>query len=386
MKNNLQRSLIVPAMLALAILNSERSTAHGQGTVFTYQGQVLDNNTNFTGTGQFQFALVTSTNLASRATATANPPSAGFITVINVTFDGNGYTTVPTVTIFGGGGSGATATATVNGGAVTAITVNNPGSGYSSTPTVTIAAPPADLAYTTYWSNDGTSVNGREPTAAVSVGVSNGLFTVGLGDTTLTNMQTIPAAVFTTQPDLQLRIWFNDGVNGFVALSPAQNLRPVPYAVMADNASNLLGTLPTAQLSGPVASANLVGTYSNAVTLNNGANQLSGSFTGDGAGLTNLNAWGLTGNSGTSPTNGDFVGTLDDQPLELRVNGGRVLRLEPTLDDADHSNIVNVLCGSPVNFLAPGTYGATISGGGAAFYGSSAKCVPETPRIGLADL
>jgi hypothetical protein len=226
MKSKLPSSLILLAMLALSTLSSELSTARAQGTVFTYQGLVTDGGTNFSGTGLFQFALVTGSNVASQATASANPPSGGFITVINVTFGGNGYATAPAATISGGGGSGATATASVSGGAVTSVTVNNPGFGYTSAPTVTIAAPPADLSYTTYWSNDGTSVNGSEPAAAVSVDVSNGLLTVVLGDTTLANMTAIPVAVFTTQSDLQLRIWFNDGVNGFAALSPAQDLTP----------------------------------------------------------------------------------------------------------------------------------------------------------------
>src|ERR1035437_9826184 len=47
-------------------------STHAQGTAFTYQGRVLDNGTNFTGTGQFQFALVTSTNFNHQATAAAN--------------------------------------------------------------------------------------------------------------------------------------------------------------------------------------------------------------------------------------------------------------------------------------------------------------------------
>jgi len=41
---------------------------------------------------------------------------------------------------------------------------------------------------TTYWSNDGTSSGGGEPTAAVPFPVSNGLFTVLLGDTSLEGM------------------------------------------------------------------------------------------------------------------------------------------------------------------------------------------------------
>ncbi len=41
---------------------------------------------------------------------------------------------------------------------------------------------------TTYWSNDGTSTGGGEPTAAVQLAVSDGLFSVLLGDTTLGGM------------------------------------------------------------------------------------------------------------------------------------------------------------------------------------------------------
>src|ERR671926_470107 len=41
---------------------------------------------------------------------------------------------------------------------------------------------------TTFWSNDGTSAAGGEPTAAVSLTVSNGLYSVLLGNTALTNM------------------------------------------------------------------------------------------------------------------------------------------------------------------------------------------------------
>jgi len=100
----------------------------------------------------------------------------------------------------------------------------------------------SDLSYTTYWSNDGTSVNGSQPAAPVSVNVSNGLFTVLLGDTTQSNMSAISASLF-SRPNLQLRIWFNDGVSGFAALNPLQNLTPAPYAVFAGTTSNLVSGL-----------------------------------------------------------------------------------------------------------------------------------------------
>src|ERR1039457_6723686 len=243
------------SLLALAVAICSFLTinsASAQGTVFTYQGRVLDNSTNFTGTGQFEFALVTSTNVSSPAAATAVMAGSSpheFVISFNLVAGGNGYVTAPAVTITGGGGSGASASTTIAGGVVNSISIINPGSSYTSTPTVTIASPPADVVYTSFWSNDGTSSAGSEPASAVSVAVTNGLFTVVLGDTTQANMTAMAAALF-TQPNLQLRIWFNDGVNGSAALSPVQSLTSVPYASMANSASNLLGVLPATQLSG----------------------------------------------------------------------------------------------------------------------------------------
>jgi hypothetical protein len=42
--------------------------------------------------------------------------------------------------------------------------------------------------------------------------------------------------------------------------------------------------------------------------------------------------------------------------------------LEPTADNGNFSNAVNVIEGSAANYVLPGTHGATISGGGAPFY------------------
>jgi hypothetical protein len=287
-----------------------------QNTAFTYQGRVTDNGTNFNGSGQFQFALVTSTNANSTATATANAPSGGYITGYNLISAGNGYSgSTAAMTITGGGGSGAAAHANISGGAVTSITVDNPGNGnYSNAPTVMIAPPPPNISYTTYWSNDGTSVAGSQPSSAVNVAVSNGLFTVVLGDTTLANMTAIDASLF-AQPDLQLRIWFNDGVNGFAALSPVQDLTPTPYAIAAmsaNSASNLLGTLPVAQLSGTIPASQLPSAVvTNNETSLNLSGGFSGNFSGNGGGLTNVSGalpWQMV--SGTAQQAQPNVGYL----------------------------------------------------------------------------
>ena len=85
----------------------------------------------------------------------------------------------------------------------------------------------------TFWSNDGTSAAGSEPTDAVSLTVAKGLYSVLLGDLALVNMTAIPATVF-TNPDVRLRVWFDDGVNASQLLTPDQRLAPSAY--IADGA------------------------------------------------------------------------------------------------------------------------------------------------------
>jgi len=68
-------------------------------------------------------------------------------------------------------------------------------------------------------------------------------------------------------------------------------------------------------------------------------------------------AWSLTGNSGTiAGTN--FLGTTDNQALELKVSDARVLRLEP------NATSPNVIGGWSGNSVTSGALGATIAGGG----------------------
>jgi hypothetical protein len=66
--------------------------------------------------------------------------------------------------------------------------------------------------------------------------------------------------------------------------------------------------------------------------------------------------WSLTGNAGTGSS--DFLGTTDNQALELRVNNARALRLEP---DATSPNVIGGYSGNSVTSSA---VGATIGGGG----------------------
>jgi hypothetical protein len=79
-------------------------------------------------------------------------------------------------------------------------------------------------------------------------------------------------------------------------------------------------------------------------------------------------AWLLGGNSGVT---GGFLGTTDDQPLELRVNNRRAMRYsyaENTATAGFEYRSSNVLGGSDINSIGAGIVGATIAGGGADFF------------------
>jgi hypothetical protein len=103
---------------------------------------------------------------------------------------------------------------------------------------------------------------------------------------------------------------------------------------------------------------------------------LAGTFTGQGAGLSNVNAatlgglssagfWRTNGNTGANPTNGAFLGTTDNLPVELRANGARLLRLEPVAQAVVSSlSAPNVIGGWAGNQVTNGAVGATVWGGG----------------------
>jgi hypothetical protein len=91
-------------------------------------------------------------------------------------------------------------------------------------------------------------------------------------------------------------------------------------------------------------------------------------------------AWQLSGNAGTVAGR-NFIGTTDNQPLEVKVNAQRVFRWDP------HTNSPSILGGFAGNQLLPGLAGATISGGGGTYidYDDSPPDVYSAPQIISAD-
>jgi hypothetical protein len=203
--------------------------------------------------------------------------------------------------------------------------------------------------------------------------VSKGLFTV-----TLDFGNQFPGA----NRWLEIAVRTNGG-GAFSTLAPRQAITATPYAITAGNVTGPLlagqltsGTVPDARLS---ANVSLLGTAIESAEITDGtiaaADVNAVSF--------NTTFWRTAGNAGTTPGT-HFIGTTDNQPLELKVNGLRALRIENNGDSTDGGTTPdgapNLIAGSPRNFVGAGVVGATIAGGGVTNYGG----IPYTNWV-LAD-
>ena len=109
-----------------------------------------------------------------------------------------------------------------------------------------------DLRFTVYDALSGGSVIAGP--LVIATGVTNGLFTVTLD---------FGSGVFTGPPRWLEIAARTNGTTTFTTLTPRQAVLPTPYSVMASTASNLLGTLTAAQVSGGTANINISGTAAN---------------------------------------------------------------------------------------------------------------------------
>ena len=217
-----------------------------------------------------------------------------------------------------------------------------------------------DLAFSLFSTSSGGSPV-PSPFTNNATAISNGLFTV-----TITSL--VDGVFNGSAYWLEISARTN-GAASFTTLTPRQEVTHTPYAIFAEGAkaTGLIGTLPPTSFSG---------TYGAAVAMNNANNTFSGSFSGNGANVSNVNAallGGLTASNfwklgGNNVAPGQFLGTTNYQPLEFKVNNQRALRLEPTAS----TDTVNVIGGSSRNFVGAGVAGATIGGGGTGEYQGNA--------------
>lgn len=174
------------------------------------------------------------------------------------------------------------------------------------------------------WRNDGTVAAG-EPATAVSLAVTNGLYSTLLGDTALANMAALPAGAFTgATSDVRLRVWFrHGGAAAFQQLAPDTRLAAAPFALAAQSAKTVDAGVFTSGLNG-------------------------------------------TGNFGTS----------DATPLTLRVNGQAVARFGIG-DGTAHA------LGSSANTVNVFATGGTIAGGGSGTFPNNVGAIYGSVGGGL---
>lgn len=117
---------------------------------------------------------------------------------------------------------------------------------------------------TTFWSHDESSVNGSEPTSALTLEIRDGLFSVLLGDTAVAGMSPLRQTIF-GNANVRLRIWFRKDSSEptFTLLTPDQKIGAAGYAMMAYSVIN--GAITDTKLAnGTISGAKL---QDNAVTV-----------------------------------------------------------------------------------------------------------------------
>ena len=164
-----------------------------------------------------------------------------------------------------------------------------------------------DLTFSLFDADSGPTQVGSTLTNSATV-VSNGLFTATLD---------FGAGVFTgANRWLEISVRTNGG-GALTTLIPRNAIMPTPYAIYSANAA----AAATAATANSVYAAGIVGTVQltqlpgTILTNNQNGVNLTGTFTGNGASLTNLNAVAKTGDTMTGtlnlPANGLVAGTLE---------------------------------------------------------------------------
>ncbi|MBI4661932.1 MAG: hypothetical protein HY735_24180 [Verrucomicrobia bacterium] len=241
----------------------------------------------------------------------------------------------------------------------------------------------------TYWSHDGTSSAGNQPTGFVQVPVVDGMYSVKLGDTSLPGMtQPIPVSVFENAA-VFLVTWASTDGKAFQPVEVAR-MTASGYALNAARAESVKDGAITADglAAGSVTSDKLADQSITAaklasnISLTTTGTITAGSFSGDGSGLTGLNAANLTGiipdarlsanvallNS--SPTFSGAVTASSFAGSGTGLIGLNAANLIGTISDARLSGNVALLSGSPT---FSGTVTAnSFSGSGASLTGLDA--------------
>ena len=213
-------------------------------------------------------------NLSSPAvTATAGVTVvSGAVFAATITNGGSGYLIAPLVTISDATGSNAVITATITNGVVSGLTIKAAGSGYSANAALIIAPPPPSPNYQTF--------------------TSGNLFT---GVNTFNNPSNNFGGTF----------WGNGcwltNLNPASISNGTANINITGNAATATTAATVTGNIADTQLSANVPLLNAANTFTGGNTFAgplaavNFGNVVNGTFSGNGAGLTNVPATAISG-------------------------------------------------------------------------------------------
>ena len=196
------------------------------------------------------------------------------------------------------------------------------------------------------------------PLTNSAVGVTNGLFTV---------MLDFGPGVFTgASLWLQMGVRTN-GAAAFTSLAPLQPVRPAPYAIFANTASNLSGTIPASQLSGMVANGQLA---HSSVLINAGTGLSGGGSVvlGTSTTLNNTGVLSVNGGGGVSASTLNGVVTLSSAAggdLSGSVANCTVSGINGSAVGNSVATAGNLLVGSGVQWVSTPLSGdAALSSGG----------------------
>jgi hypothetical protein len=155
---------------------------------------------------------------------------------------------------------------------------------------------------------------------------------------------------------LEISVRPGASVGAYTLLTPRQRLNAIPYSLYSLKSA----AVPWSGLSGVPASFADGADNDTTYTPGPGLTLAGTTFSID---TTSLDAryWKLLGNGGTDPAL-NFLGTTDNQPLNLRVNNTHAFRMEPNGSSAPH-----LIGGYIGNSTLPGLIGAVIGGGGRPF-------------------
>ncbi len=239
-------------------------------------------------------------------------------------------------------------------GLATAQAPETGGAGSSAVPLSTA------FTYQGRLSQDGTPANGNCDIRFILYDAAIGGNLVGLiadrtGVSVTDGMFTVPDLDFGSGAFTGAKRWLDvavrcpTGSGSYTTIGDRQELTATPYALYATGA-------PWSGLTGVPAG------FADGID-NDGVGGLACSNgqvpKWNGAAWACAMDWSLAGNAGTT-LGTDFLGTTDNQALELKVNGARALRIEP---NAVSPNLIGGYSG---NTVSAGHGGGTIGGGGQA--------------------